>query len=81
MIDKNIEIINSLIIKSNNNELIELLPITTDKLKTDEILCETIMDYLGDIYVTIGFDENYCENNFGKLISNAIDFVVRCSPY
>lgn len=76
---KCINIINSLIVKSEDIELINLLPISIEDLENDSTLCEMIIDYFGDIYVGFGFDDEYCENEYGKLISRIIDFIAECN--
>ena len=72
---KNIEILNSLLSKTKDDTLKSILPVSVDNLMGNEELCEYIIDYLGDLYVVIGFDAKYCENEKGKMISHLIDFV------
>jgi len=74
-----IKLINVMISESEDDELRDLLPISDENIKNNQILCETIIDYLGDIYVSVGLDEQYCETEYGKIISQMIDYLVRCN--
>ena len=78
-IKKYIYILNLLIEESENNDFKELLPFSIEKLQHNQILCESIIDYLGDIYVCKGLDEDYCDTKYGSLISQVIDFLAQCN--
>ena len=77
--EKCIQVINFLVEKSDNEEWKNLLPISQEKLEKSPMLCSDFIDYLGDMYVCVGFDENYCENEKGRLVGQAIDFLAWCN--
>ncbi len=78
MSDKIIEDINNFIKKSENTDLIKLLPITKRRLYEDEELCDEIVNYLSNQQMYLGFDINYNETKIGKTLSEMIDFIVLC---
>ena len=76
---KYISMLNLLIKDTENKDFKDLLPFSIEKLQHNKILCEAIIDYLGDIYVCKGLDENYCETQYGNLISQVIGFLAQCN--
>lgn len=78
-INNSIDIINSLIIESSEDKLRNMLPISLEDLRNNQLLCEDVIDYLGDIYVTRGLDAQYCENEFGKRLSSIMTFLAECN--
>lgn len=68
-------LVNEYIAKRGNESEEQLMPVTFDELRQNCILRESLIDFLGDIYVCCGMDANYCDNQCGNQIQQLIDFL------
>ncbi len=77
MFDSNkcIDTINLWIENSKNTDLMKNFPISEKDIIGNQTFCELLIDFLGDIYVYAGLDEQYNETKIGKSISEAIGFL------
>ncbi len=73
--NKFISQINLILRTVKNEELLKMLPIAIEDLVNNPSLCEFLIDYLGDIYVCSGLDEQYNETLYGSLIYELICFL------
>ena len=71
--------LNEYIKHSDDLDIQKLYPISHETLSKDRDICNTLIDYLGDIYVSVGFDKKYAENDTGRKISELIDYISKCS--
>lgn len=77
MIDEKnaLQIINKYLNYTNNSLRTEYFPIINTKLYSDIQLCNDLIDFLGDLYVCLGLNENYEENDLGAEIQQGISYL------
>ena len=76
---KAIEIINKYLSSAQEATEYQYYPVTAFQICNNGQLCECLMDFLGDIYVYAGMDENYDENVCGEEIQEAITYLAFCN--
>lgn len=72
---KAIRIINKYLQCAKDQNVRKYFPIEAYKIYSDDQLRELIADFLEDIYVYAGMDENYAENACGLEIQEALMFI------
>lgn len=76
---KAIEIINKYLKRAQESDLRQYFPVVASKICADKQLCEHLIDFLGDVYIYSGLDENYEENACGLEIQETISFIAFCN--
>lgn len=76
---KAIETINKYLTCAQESNIHQYLPVVASQIRNDSQLCECLIDFLGNIYVYAGLDENYEENACGSEIQEAINFLSFCN--
>ena len=76
---KAIEIINKYLKRAQESNIRQCFPVVASQICGDNQLCERLIDFLGDVYIYAGLDENYQENECGLEIQEAISFLAFCN--
>lgn len=76
---KAIKIINKYLEHAQESNMRQYFPVVASQICDDNRLCERLIDFLGDIYIYSGLDENYEENACGLEIQEAISFLAFCN--
>ena len=76
---KAIEIINKYLKCARESNIRQCFPVVASQIYGNSQLCERVIDYLGDVYICSGLNENYEENACGLEIQEAIQFLAFCN--
>ena len=76
---KAIKIINKYLKHAQESNIRQYFPVVASQIMGDNQLCEHLIDFLGDVYIYTGLDENYEENECGLEIQEAITFLAFCN--
>lgn len=79
-IDRAIQLINQYISTSDNEVAEKPSPIEYKELLNDPTLCETLIEFLGDIYQYSGLDADYNETPTGSELQHLITFLASLVP-
>lgn len=73
---KAIKIINKYLQCAQDPNVRKYFPLEASRIYSDDDqLCDLLIDFLGDIYIYSGMDENYEDNERGSEIQEAITFL------
>ena len=75
---KAVAIINCYLDNAHESVKARFYPVSFSSLVNDAELCDELIDYLGDIYVCSGLDNNYEENSCGAELQSVIQFLAFC---
>lgn len=78
--ERAIQQINEYIVKMGNEAEETLRPVEYHELIRNHRLCETLIDFLGDIYLCYGIDDNFRDNQSGDQIQQLIAFLASLAP-
>ena len=76
---KAIEIINKYLKHAQESNIRQYFPVVASQIYGNNQLCERLIDFLGDVYIYAGLDENYEENACGSEIQETISFLAFCN--
>ncbi len=79
-IDRAIQLINQYISTSDNEVVAKLFPIKYEELLNNPTLCETLIEFIGDIYQFSGLDADYNETPAGSQLQQLITFLASLVP-